>query len=630
MYLIHVETQKLVWFNEVNDDQRYAILSHTWIDGSEVSFQEWRDNLMVSTKEKSGYPKIMGCCEKAKQDGLAYVWVDTCCIDKSSSAELSEAINSMFKWYEGAAVCYAYLSDVPGLAGAELSLSASRWVTRGWTLQELIAPNKMEFFAADWSHIGSKETLCDQIAVSCNIQKEYLNGTRDFRTASIAKRMSWVASRKTTRIEDMAYCLLGIFDINMPMIYGEGKKSFRRLQEEIIKLYPEDHSIYAWGLPKKSSDVSLNTAQATEQVRARHRAYKDLITEPLLGLLAESPKQFLNSGDVVPVPWIGRFYRTWQKGRPMATPAVSIGKSIKIDLPVTRIKRWSKYRWDNFAEDQHRRALESVLLCTTSNSKRLIHLPLISWGDGYFGRIRELTTDDGINMEKEDPFPLLKLYQSLHICAERTPPVRPQIYDVVIRELEVFERKELSLWSCVTNDGVDLEQEWVARVHGRLEMEFLAYNFTYGSLAPEGFSVVLGRSHQNSNDLPDFHIFIAQWKPPFRGIVWNSKREERHLLNSGLGLQTIPSPFPNVKIQAQLDRVVKPNCDKMKDCFIDVIDLHVKEDSMDSQTAGANVIHVTGTIQTTLEDDLQPSTHDDDVQPSARDRWKSKLSFKSK
>lgn len=359
----------------------------------------------------------------------------------------------MFKWYEKATVCYAYLSDVLSLNDFKSTFSASRWFKRGWTLQELIAPARMDFFAADWSYIGSKETICDQISTSCRIEKEYLNKTYNFRAASIAKRMSWVASRETTRVEDMAYCLLGLFDVNMPMIYGEGKKAFKRLQEEIIKLFPEDHSIYAWGIVNEPFNASLGTAQATEHLQVPQREFHGPVLKSLSGLLAESPSEFSNSSEVVPVPWIGRFYRTWSKNRPMATPPVIIGKSIKIDLPVTPTKRWSSYYWQNSPDIQYRRAVDAVLLCTASNSKKLIHLPLVSWGDGYFGRTKELTTNDGIDMENEDPSTLLNLYQPLHVAAEGEHPVHPQPYDIVIRELEVFERKKLSLWGCVTNAG---------------------------------------------------------------------------------------------------------------------------------------------------------------------------------
>ncbi|RYP03915.1 hypothetical protein DL765_010366 [Monosporascus sp. GIB2] len=543
-----------------------------------------------------------------------------CCIDKSSSAELSEAINSMFKWYEKAAVCYAYLSDVSSLNNVESALAASRWFKRGWTLQELIAPKKMDFFTADWSYIGSKQTLCDMISNSCHIEKEYLNRMHNVRAASIAKRMSWVASRETTRVEDIAYCLLGIFDVNMPMIYGEGKKAFKRLQEEIIKLYPEDHSIYAWGIINQPSNAWNGTAQATEHVQVQQREPHGPVLEPLLGLLAESPREFSNSGDVVPVPWIGRFYRTWSKSRPMATPPVSIGKSIKIDLPVTPTKRWSKYYWPNSPEIQYRRAVDSVLLCTTSNSKKLIYLPLVSWGDGYFGRTKELTTNNGIDMENEDPSTLLSLYQPLHVAAEGEHPSQPQPYDIVIRELEVFERKELSLWGCVTNAGIHLEQERVARVCGQQEGEFLAFNFTYGSVARKGFSVVLGRKRQNNDRLPAFSISVAVWDPPFEGLAWNSTRGQHHVLKPGIGFEPIPSPFPKVKIGALLERVKNINSETIgKDRFLDVIDLHVKEDGQASRNDNGNFIHVTGTIQKTLEVD----THS-----PARSRWIDKLAFK--
>ncbi|CAI4214581.1 unnamed protein product [Parascedosporium putredinis] len=296
----------------------------------------------------------------------------------------------------------------------------------------------MEFFAGDWSYIGSKETLCDHISKTCHIEKEYVNGTYNFRAASIAKRMSWAASRETTRVEDIAYCLLGIFDVNMPMIYGEGKKAFRRLQEEIIKLSPEDHSIYAWGIVNQPSNVSLGTAQAIEHVEARRRKCYGPVFNPLLGLLAESPKQTRGN-----------------------TP-VCIGRSIKIDLPVLPAKRWSSYYWPHSPVKQYRRAVDSVLLCTTPNGKRLIFLPLILWGDGYFGRTEELTTSDGIDMENEDPSTLLNLHQPLHVAAEEHL-VQPQPYDIVIRELEVIELKELSFWGCVINPSIRLEREMVAR-----------------------------------------------------------------------------------------------------------------------------------------------------------------------
>jgi len=219
----------------------YAILSHTWgADGEEVTFKD----LMKGTgKSKAGYQKIRFCGEQAATDGLQYFWVDTCCIDKSSSAELSEAINSMFRWYHNAGKCYVYLSDVSTSSSIrndqlfqwiwEISFQKSRWFTRGWTLQELIAPASVEFFSVEGERLGDKISLERQIHEITGITAQALQGG-PLSQFSVNERMSWTAKRETKREEDAAYSLLGIFDIHMPLIYGEGrKKALVRLHKEI-------------------------------------------------------------------------------------------------------------------------------------------------------------------------------------------------------------------------------------------------------------------------------------------------------------------------------------------------------------------------------------------------------------
>jgi hypothetical protein len=231
----------------------YAILSHSWQEGQEVTFDDLETiNNVRELREvdKNGYRKIMCCAQQAKVDELDYVWVDTCCIDKSSSSELQEAINSMFNWYKRAAKCYVYLSDTPAggpILGEEIRsrLQSCRWFTRGWTLQELIAAKDVTFFDRDWEFIGSKEELVRTIAVITGIDELALSHGCDLHELSIAKRLSWAARRQTTRIEDQAYCLLGLLDINMTLIYGEGKKAFRRLQDELIKK-SADGSLFLW------------------------------------------------------------------------------------------------------------------------------------------------------------------------------------------------------------------------------------------------------------------------------------------------------------------------------------------------------------------------------------------------
>ncbi|SCO46591.1 related to beta transducin-like protein [Fusarium fujikuroi] len=247
MRLINTKTLELhEFFNE--NTPPYAILSHAWGD-QEVTFQDWQARHHATLKH--GYWKILKACSKAVNYKLKWLWVDTNCINKSSSAELTEAINSMFAYYQKSKVCFAYLADVhTANQDIELLMSQmrnSRWFTRGWTLQGLIAPINLIFYAADWSQIGRKDdSVADLISLITKIDKRYLNGQVGVHEASVSKRMSWLAKRTTTRTEDMAYFMLGIFDINMPLLYGEGKRAFFRLQEEIIKGC-NDHTIFCWG-----------------------------------------------------------------------------------------------------------------------------------------------------------------------------------------------------------------------------------------------------------------------------------------------------------------------------------------------------------------------------------------------
>jgi hypothetical protein len=256
MRLLNAETKQ---FEEFFDKiPPYGILSHTW-GTNELTFKDMERNGYIPSK------KIDGCCKQALKDNLMYVWVDTCCIDKSSSAELSEAINSMYTWYARALECYAYLSDVPpgvDLSDMESPFAKSRWFTRGWTLQELIAPTKVSFYDEGWHflgqkdlHYGSGSDFMRMLHRITNIDIDVLGGITNLSSVSVAHKMSWASNRTTTRVEDMAYSLLGLFGINMPLLYGEGARAFKRLQEEIIRA-SDDESVFAWGLGKTSRDGS--------------------------------------------------------------------------------------------------------------------------------------------------------------------------------------------------------------------------------------------------------------------------------------------------------------------------------------------------------------------------------------
>ncbi|KAI8648415.1 HET domain-containing protein [Fusarium sp. Ph1] len=243
MRLLEVNLRTL---QDFTDETRvsYAILSHRWED-DEVSFQ---DLTQGTASQRKGYQKVDNFCLLAKREGFRYVWIDTCCIDKSSSAELSEAINSMYRWYQQADTCYAYLSDCsyegvsrPG----STQFQESQWFTRGWTLQELIAPAEVVFLSAEWREFGTRRRLCVQVSNITKIDEGVLRNPEFLDSFCAAKKLSWAATRKTTKLEDQAYSLMGLFDVNMPLLYGEGNKAFLRLQTEILRT-SNDQSLFAW------------------------------------------------------------------------------------------------------------------------------------------------------------------------------------------------------------------------------------------------------------------------------------------------------------------------------------------------------------------------------------------------
>ena len=233
---------------------QYAILSHRWEnDEQEVTFEDMDKG---SGQGKAGYMKIEFCGEQAAKDGLRHFWVDSCCIKKSDSSELTESLNSMFRWYSRAKTCYVYLSDVSTTRRErrkrregrlknlpdswEQAFRASEWFTRGWTLQELLAPNSVEFFSRDGERLGNKQSLEQQICEITGIPISALQGT-SLSHFSAKQKFDWAEDRKTTREEDWAYSLLGIFGIFMPIIYGEGRESaVNRLKKEIDEA-PKDN-----------------------------------------------------------------------------------------------------------------------------------------------------------------------------------------------------------------------------------------------------------------------------------------------------------------------------------------------------------------------------------------------------
>lgn len=281
MWLLNANTLTLEVFQDDYLPARgYTILSHTW-DEEEVSFKALTEG---KAEHLRGYQKILGCCELSTSEGYDYTWIDTCCIDKTSSAELSEAINSMFKWYYMAGICYAYLGDVDSRDTDPIRskpFAGSRWFTRGWTLQELIAPHLVVFVDKHWQELGTRQSLAPEVTSVTGIPHLVLDPSdqpyppnRFLDRWSVAQRLSWAAKRRTTRVEDEAYCLMGLFNVNMPLLYGEGTKAFHRLQKEILK-QTKDVSLFAW-----KGDTHFLMAEPSD-------------------LLAPSPYPFRGCGDII-------------------------------------------------------------------------------------------------------------------------------------------------------------------------------------------------------------------------------------------------------------------------------------------------------------------------------------------
>jgi hypothetical protein len=302
MRLLNCDTGQLEEFFNANAPS-YTILSHTWgKQEEEVNYQDMCSPETADPARKKGYNKLVQCCDQTLRMGKTYTWIDTCSINKSSSAELSEAINSMYKWYRDADICFVYLADVHVTQrdqSFEASFIKSRWFSRGWTLQELIAPRQLLFFNAAWTSIGTKATLLSFISRATGIDKNTLLNP-ELSSLSIARKMSWASKRQTTRSEDIAYCLLGIFDINMPLLYGEGDKAFIRLQEEILK-GTDDHSIFAWGAEEQNPE-SPKTGT---------------------GILAKHPSLFHCAATIEPHPTQGGPYSITNKGVQIRLPLLA-------------------------------------------------------------------------------------------------------------------------------------------------------------------------------------------------------------------------------------------------------------------------------------------------------------------
>ncbi|KAJ2989305.1 hypothetical protein NUW58_g3539 [Xylaria curta] len=343
MRLLKTKKYELIETNDIpRPFPQYAILSHTWISPKdEITYQDFKQrkgDIENDIFKQRGWAKLKRYCDRAARDGWEWAWMDTCCIDKTNPADTQEAINAMFRWYQNAGICYAYLEDVdvdrvfdrPGLINGTLSLDLdlddiaskdniadptsfphsalkaflikAKWFTRGWTLQELLAPPYLVFVDQGWRRIGTRESWADEIEKASRIEARHLTNfsPTDFTSCSIAMRLSWASRRETTVEEDETYSLLGLFGISLPLIYGEGRlRAFNRLQRELITVYNDD-SIFAWkAIPPSSNDFP-----------GAHRKGHN----PGRGILALSIREFWDAHSVKSFGFYGNSFSMTNRG----------------------------------------------------------------------------------------------------------------------------------------------------------------------------------------------------------------------------------------------------------------------------------------------------------------------------
>ncbi|EIW62502.1 HET-domain-containing protein [Trametes versicolor FP-101664 SS1] len=330
MWLLTTSRAQLQWF--AHPPAKYAVLSHVW-GTEEQSFGEVQEIERKCRADENPRnfvsDKIRCCCMWAEAHGFTFIWVDTCCIDKTSSAELSEAINSMFAWYAAATVCYVFLCDVSDgepPSAPNSTFRKSKWFTRGWTLQELIAPKVVIFLSRTWFPIASKRSISPLLEDITGIDAAVLMGNMSLSEVSVARRMSWASARRTTRVEDEAYCLMGIFGVHLSTIYGEGKEAFLRLQEEIMRRIP-DTTLFAWG--PRADPVETLLGYRSVFPTSRGTDYADRSS-----LLASGPAAFKDCSDLVKLP--EKFFAAAYDVTPRNTSFTVSSHGIQATCPVIR------------------------------------------------------------------------------------------------------------------------------------------------------------------------------------------------------------------------------------------------------------------------------------------------------
>lgn len=356
----------------------YVMLSHVWGE-DEPLYGEVKliANILEIPPSCPGTLKLRNFCRIAKQQGFHWCWSDTCCIDKTSSAELQESINSMFTWYRNSALTIAFLVDV--LLSTADALKQSRWFTRGWTLQELLAPRAIQFYLGDWTpflvpcHAGDAappnyklipefvQSLEDILNIDKTFLVDFNPGLEDVR-----ERLRWMATRKTTKIEDTAYCLLGILDLRLPVLYGEGERAFIRLQDEIMK-NTEDTCIFDWvGKPSSLNSYLARSPSCFRQPCWLPSAYQTTTEMPAFEAVSEfmhkiSASLLQVAESLLDEPPLGHFIANGRMNlRTFVYQVKSVELTATTEVPLSTGRKEKVYMYDIKAH-----GLERVTVVTT-------------------------------------------------------------------------------------------------------------------------------------------------------------------------------------------------------------------------------------------------------------------------
>ncbi|KAL6877747.1 hypothetical protein HDV57DRAFT_510232 [Trichoderma longibrachiatum] len=469
----------------------YAILSHTWgSDSDELTFRQVENGEI--DKQTLGSIKLRGCCQQAQKDGLGYAWIDTCCIDKTNLVELSEAINSMYRWYSRASVCYAYLSDVPDndvppRPGSKFR--SSRWFQRGWTLQELLAPKLVRFYNSEWRSIGTKGTICAVIKNITRVPQQYLLGITSLHGASVAQRMSWAAQRQTKRAEDMAYCLLGIFNVTMPMIYGEGgEQAFFRLQEQIMKTTRDD-SILAWGLsdgPRKPAMDDKGELMGGE-------------------ILATSPSSFATSAQIVA-----------RDHTPSPLHSLDVyGGSVRVHMTVSTTPGGETY---------------GLLSCGPgSNREQVVGIPLARVNSGATNEyIRPVGCPSVLQPIAAAGSPPQLIHIKRDGRRDASAPINQQYW---VYDEDLFARVNLTLVDVEPHSCWDEQMNLISAIRSDDgSTDRILLRFRYAEAESRDFVVILNIAPVSKTD-PHFHVMICSRDTPLMELL----EKHRHISSTALG-----------------------------------------------------------------------------------------------